>query len=95
MKLQSIMISPNEKKKYTAIFILDNGKEKMVHFGQKGYSDFTQHHDENRKSAYLERHEKRENWDNPLTAGSLSRWILWNKKSLIASIYDFKDRFHL
>ena len=33
-----------------------------VHFGATGYQDFTSHGDEDRKAAYLRRHESRENW---------------------------------
>jgi hypothetical protein len=40
-----------------------------------------------------ENHRKNENWDKPDTPGALSRYILWNKKTLRASIRDFKKRF--
>lgn len=33
-------------------------KIKTTHFGASGYSDFTQHKDEERKKRYLERHKK-------------------------------------
>jgi hypothetical protein len=36
-----------------------------------------------------------ENFNDPLTAGSLARWINWNKTTLSASIADFKKRFNL
>ena len=58
-------------------------------------SDFTKHKDPERKERYLKRHKKNENWNNPLTAGALSRWILWNKPTLKASIEDFENRFKL
>ena len=58
-------------------------------------SDFTKHRDPARKERYLKRHKANENWNNPLTAGALSRWILWNKPTLSASIKDFEDRFNL
>ena len=32
---------------------------------------------------------------NPYTAGSLSRWILWNKTSFNESVKDYKKRFGL
>jgi hypothetical protein len=51
--------------------------------------------DEERKKLYLKRHEKNENWNDPKSRGALSRWILWNKKTLSASIADFKKRFNL
>lgn len=70
-------------------------RTKTVHFGAKNYSDFTLHKDEARKNRYLARHKSNENWENPTSAGSLSRYILWNKKTLQASINDYKKRFRL
>ena len=58
-------------------------------------SDFTKHRDEERKKRYLQRHRARENWNDYKSAGALSRWILWNKPSLRASISDYKNRFNL
>ena len=55
-------------------------------FGAAGYSDFTIHKDPERKNRYIERHEKRENWNNPETAGYLSLFILWNKPTIKQSI---------
>ena len=78
-----------------AIFYDDGKKKKTTHFGSAGMSDFTKNKDEKRKKLYLERHRKRENWNSYMTAGALSRWILWNKKTLSASIADYKKRFNL
>ena len=71
------------------------GREKTVHFGAEGMSDFTKHKDPERKERYINRHKKNENWKDPTTAGALSRWILWNKPSLSASIADYKKKFKL
>jgi hypothetical protein len=88
--------STNPKKKYMAIFYDDDGKKKnTTHFGAKNMSDFTKHKDEERKQRYLDRHRARENWNDFMSAGSLSRWILWNKPTLKASIADYKKRFKL
>ena len=57
-------------------------------FGASGYSDFTIHKDPERKNRYIERHKKNENWNNPETAGYLSRFILWNKPTIKESIND-------
>ena len=70
------------------------GRRKTIHFGAAGMSDYTKHKDSNRKRLYLARHKNNENWNNPVTAGSLSRWILWNKTSLQESIADYKRKFH-
>lgn len=94
MKLVKIVKSKTAGKKYDAYFETDD-KVIRVPFGAVGYSDYTIHKDEERKNRYLMRHREREDWDNPLTAGALSRWILWNKPTLSASVADFKKRFHL
>ena len=93
-----VVISPstNSKKKYMAVFKdSPSFTKKTVHFGSAGMSDFTKNKDEERKQRYLDRHRKNENWASPTTAGALSRWILWNKPTLRASIADFKRRFKL
>ena len=69
--------------------------EKIIHFGGKGYSDYTIHKNPARKQMYLTRHRIRENWKEPLTPGALSRWILWNKPSLESSVRDYEKRFNL
>ena len=94
MKVE-IKKSTNPKKKYMAIFYDDGKRKKTTHFGSAGMSDFTKNKDEKRKKLYLERHRKRENWNSYMTAGALSRWILWNKPSLSASIADYKKKFNL
>jgi hypothetical protein len=102
MKLLSIKPSERPTKKYEATFCMCEGEtkccdkeRKRVHFGYKGSQTFLDHKDEKKKDAYLARHKKTENWNDPLTAGSLARWINWNKTTLSASIADFKKRFNL
>tara|TARA_R110000787_G_scaffold77519_1_gene170291 strand:+ start:141 stop:494 length:354 start_codon:yes stop_codon:yes gene_type:complete len=86
--------STNPKKKYMAVF--DNyGKKKTTHFGAAGMSDYTKHKDNKRKELYLKRHKKRENWDKYMTAGSLSRYILWGETTLKKSIDEYKKKFRL
>lgn len=91
-----IKISNRHGKKLMATFFDKNGvKIKTSHFGASGYSDFTKHKDINRKKRYISRHQKREYWKKPMTAGALSRWVLWNKLTLKASIADYKKKFKL
>lgn len=85
--------SPNIKKKLRALFYDNNELVKKVDFGASGYGDYTIHNDLQRKHRYIIRHQKNEDWDNPYTAGTLSRYILWNKPTLEASIKDYKKRF--
>ncbi len=94
MKVE-IKPSTRKEKKFMAIFTDDGKKVKTTFFGAKNFSDFTKHKDEARKKLYLDRHRKRENWNDYMSAGALSRWILWNKPTLKASIADYKKRFKL
>lgn len=94
--------SSNPEKKLMAVFSDKEGnKIKTTHFGQRGASDYTKHGDRERMERYLERHgggtttSTKEDWKDPTTAGSLSRWILWNKPSLSGSFSDYKRRFGL
>mgnify|MGYP003139028704 CR=1 FL=1 len=90
--------SSNPNKKFMAIFYDGKNHDKKVkttHFGAAGMSDYTIHKDKKRKQRYLDRHRKRENWNAYMTAGALSRWILWNLPTLKGSINDYKKRFKL
>lgn len=95
MRLISVRESTQPDKKYMATFEMPNGREKTTHFGAAGYSDFRTNRSEARKQAYLKRHRATENWDDPTTAGSLSRWLLWSEPTLTAAISKFKRRFNL
>tara|TARA_R110000737_G_scaffold315733_1_gene325839 strand:- start:98 stop:427 length:330 start_codon:yes stop_codon:yes gene_type:complete len=106
IKLLRIEKSKKELKKYDAIFLLDNGKEQIISFGSAGMRDYTLINDKNSKwylpkildrnvvkASYIRRHKTRENWNNPLSAGALSRWLLWNNKTFSGSLKAFKKRF--
>jgi len=95
LRLKTVRKSHKKEKKWDAVFEKD-GKEKVVPFGQKGYSDFTKHKDKTRKARYLKRHSGMgEHWQKPDTPGALSKWVLWNKPTFQASLRDFKKRFNL
>ena len=68
---------------------------KTVHFGAKGYQDYTTHKDEKRKASYLARHRTKEDWtlSGVNTAGFWARHLLWNEPSLTASVADINKRF--
>ena len=92
----TIKKSTRSGKKKMAVFENKNtSRKKTIHFGQAGASDFTKHKDKERRSRYLSRHKKRENWNKCDTAGALSRWVLWNKPSMNGSISSFKKKFSL
>ena len=43
----------------------------------------------------MARHAPREDWSEPMTAGALARWVLWNKGTLRESVADYLQRFGL
>jgi len=88
--------SSNEKKKYMAVFYNEERKKiKTTHFGSAGMKDYTLTNDDEAKKRYIARHSANEEFNNYMTAGSLSRWILWNKTSLSASYNDYIKKFRL
>lgn len=95
LRLKTIKKSHRPEKKYDAVFER-NGRQKVISFGAAGMSNYTKHKNATRKARYIKRHGGMgENWGKPDTAGALSRWVLWNKKSFRASVADYKRRFGL
>ena len=107
MKLLKIVKSSNSAKKFDAIFMID-GKEKKVSFGSAGMRDYTlvsnklskfylpKILDRNVvKASYKRRHKKDLETKDPMRAGYLSYYLLWNKKTLASSIKDYKKKFKL
>ena len=89
--------------KYEITFENDENKRtKTVKFGAKGYNDYTIYYKEDgkkkadeMKDAYIARHKVNENWDNPYLPGTLSRYILWEHKTIKESLVAYIKRFHL
>ena len=100
MKTIAYLQKGTDKKKYKVTVIKTDGSKKTVQFGAKGYKDFTLH-DKNlrdeKKNRYLKSHKPRENWGKSgiKTAGFWSRWLLWNKPTISASIKDIEKRFNI
>ena len=87
----NIIIKPSRRKdkKYDAV--IDGSK--TVSFGSEGMSDYTIHKDNERKQRYIQRHQKREQWDNPNTAGFWSRWATWEKPTLKEAVNNINKKF--
>ena len=71
--------------KFKAVF----PEGRTVHFGAKGYSDYTIHKDAARMKRYVIRHGRgRENWGRTgmYTPGFWSRWLLWSRPTLSGAI---------
>ena len=92
-----LTIKPSHKadKKFDAVFEGDK-VHKTIPFGAKGYTDYTKGASEAKRAAYIDRHQKNENFNNPMSAGSLSRYILWGgSRSMHTNIQEFKKKFHI
>ena len=107
MKLIEIKPSTRKDKKLMAVFDV-NGKKITTHFGSKGMRDYTLINNpksefyiksvkerEKVKDAYIRRHQKREDWMKPMTAGALSKWILWTEPNLNSAIRNYRRKFSL
>ena len=90
------LISSNRKdKKYTMIYYNNNKIFKRVHFGSKGSSTYLDHKDKVKRTNYIKRHQKNENWSNPYSAGALSRYILWGAYTTLSkALKSFSNRFN-
>lgn len=75
----------NRESKKLQVCVKDSKNNKVVniHFGQKGYEDYTQHRDKDRRRNYLTRsagiRDKEGNLtkDNKLSANYWARKVLW------------------
>lgn len=99
MKLVKIVKSSKKNKKFDAIFLKDNGKEKTVSFGQANANDYSLTKDKDARSRYRKRHAKdlkTEANKKGLGAGSLSFYLLWgDSTSLQENIKAYRKRFNL
>ena len=54
------------------------------------------HKDKKKRFNYLQRHYPNENWDNPLSAGALSVFLLWGSSTdLETNLKEFLRRFNV
>ena len=90
MKEVVLKKSSNPEKKYDAFV-----EGKKISFGASGYSDFTQHKDEERKKNYIARHRVNQNWNDLKTAGARSKNLLWNKPTINESIKNMEHKFNI
>jgi hypothetical protein len=94
-ELLSITKSSRANKKMMAIFRnKTTGRSKTVHFGNAGSSDYTISKNDDMKQLYLNRHRAREDWTDLMSAGALSRFILWEKKDMGEAIKLYFNKFN-
>ena len=92
MKLVDVEPSRLATKKWTAIY--DNGQR--VHFGAKGYTDYTLGASDNKRQNYWNRHAKDLKVDNPVSPAFLSLYVLWGySHSLKENIAYYKQKVDL
>eukprot|EP00965_Chrysotila_dentata_P040966 1357777-Pleurochrysis_carterae.AAC.2 len=90
-KLISIQPANVTGKKYTATFLLSSGREKRVHFGAQGYSDYLLHRDKERRARYRARHRTVFENASIISPAALSWHILWGEStSLRENIQNYK-----
>ncbi len=75
--LIKLYISDRKNKKF---MLKDDYLNKIVHFGDLRYQDYTKHNNDKRRLLYLNRATKiHGNWiNNPLSPNNLSIHLLWN-----------------
>ena len=99
MKTTTALLQPSKKenKKLMVTVFHKDGSKKTIHFGGKGYSDFTRHKDKDRMKRYEIRHKSRENWNKAgiKTSGVWAKWMLWSKPSLTSAIRYTENKFNI
>ena len=103
-KLINLKTATDNHHKYIATFLnMTTNRKKNIKFGAYGMKDYTIYSKtlspeeaNEHKRLYLIRHKGMgEHWNNPLTAGALSRWILWNLPNIEDSIKDYLKKFKI
>ena len=97
--MKEYILQKSDKPKKKFVILMNDGKMKH-YFGQAGAKDFTLHNPQirdERKKAYIARHEKRENWNKSgiHTSAFWAKNLLWNKPTIEESIKDIEKRFKI
>ena len=80
LKLLRVVPTPQLSKKYAAVFVLPNGRQRTVRFGTSSNYVSNPRKTARDRAAYIARHRVNENHGDPLTPGALSRWLLWGER---------------
>ena len=90
-----LSVSKLPTKKFAVFFTNKvTGRENTIHFGAKGYVDYTQKSDAEAKKSYRLRHAK-DYIEDITKAGCWSWWLLWNKSTLTESIKSMEEHFKI
>ena len=72
----------NTKGKKMSVWVMKDGKRKLIHFGDSNMKDFTQHGDEKRRKSYLARSAGIRNKEGKLTKNDKTSANYWSRKVL-------------
>ena len=67
-------------KKWAVCVPTPSGRGRTVTFGARGYEDYTQHKDKDRRQRYRQRHQS-DNLDDPYSAGFWAWHVLWGNST--------------
>ena len=103
MWLLSVKPAERKDKRYKATFCkckikneCKGSNHKTTSFGDPNGTTYIDGASEQTKDAYIARHKVRENFNDPITAGSLAYHLLWgDSRSFRKNIDAFKKRFKL
>jgi hypothetical protein len=82
--------SDRKGKKWVAVF--NDGTK--THFGATGYGDYTLGSTDIQRKSYIARHRNEDHTD-PKKAGTLSRFILWEHRSMDKAIKAYNKKFSI
>jgi len=88
-----IVIQPSNRKykKWKATIKSKDGVNKVIHYGDNRYEDYTMHKDDKRKQRYITRNMNQfEAWafnrENLLKPAFYAKWLLWHEPTFEESI---------
>lgn len=68
------------KGKKGMVYVMKDGKKKLIHFGQANMKDFTQHKDAGRRKSYLARSAGIRNKEGKLTKDDKNSANYWSRR---------------
>ena len=92
MNAQQIRVQKSTRRDKKLMAIIGDS---TIHFGQQGAGDFTTTRDLAKKSQYIARHRKNEDWtlSGLKTAGFWAKHLLWCEPTLQASVTTLNKRY--
>ena len=93
MIFKNLEPSNKKDKKYMISF---ESPDKIIHFGSKKSMTYLDHHDKIKRNNYIKRHKVNEDWNDPLSAGALSLYILWGASTnLNKNLHYYLNHFNI